>query len=71
MHWTKDLPTQEGFWFCRYGETLWIYCLIWENGRLRITSSLFPSNNNRTYVDEAKDQGFEWAGPIPMPEEGD
>ena len=67
LKWTREKPTEEGFWFCRYGETVWVYWLTWDNGRLKI-SGLFPSKSER-FIDELDEfEGLEWAGPIPEPE---
>ena len=65
MKWTKEKPTEEGFWFCRYGETVWVFLLTWNDGRLQ-TTNLFPTGRE-SFVDAY--DGYEWAGPIPEPED--
>lgn len=63
LRWSKVKPTEPGFWFCRYGVTVGVFNLVWENGRLAAIQEQHPAS----YVDEA--EGFEWAGPIPEPED--
>jgi len=69
LKWTKEKPTQDGFYWCRFRhpnvmQQLIAMVLVNAKGRYGITVGSSDAHDIDSYDGE-------WAGPIPMPEEDD